>query len=85
VNQFNGFLLAVSSDSMYELLADLRAIKAVHACYAFGDTHHFTLDLSACSKQELDELLKQKGHENLVISQVKATVEDCFMQLVLKK
>jgi ABC-type multidrug transport system ATPase subunit len=75
-------LWAVASDEMSKLLKDLRINPAVKTCYAFGDTHHISLNTDASlTPESLLLYLKEKGHQNIDIQAIKAGIEDCFMEL----
>lgn len=78
---FDKILWAVQSDSMSKLLTDLRRHEQVRTCFAFGDTHHITLDDSTLTTTSLKEYLAGLGHENIEIAPIPATIEDCFMNL----
>ena len=73
---------------MYRLLKDLRENKFVLSTYAFGDVHHVTIDPSvkkgekAFSKADLESYLNDKNHEEVEIAPIKASIEDCFMQMI---
>jgi ABC-type multidrug transport system ATPase subunit len=86
--QFTKILWAVQSDDMSKLLHDLRAYPSVLTCFAFGDTHHITLDLSLSDEKSqkrqgasLESYLAGKGHSNIHIELISAGIEDCFMEL----
>jgi len=81
VNGFDGRLLAVTSDAMTRLLADLRLHEQTMSCFAFGDTHHLTLKNDTLTDTDLKSWLGQRGHTNVHIRPIDATIEDCFMQL----
>jgi ABC-type multidrug transport system ATPase subunit len=80
VARFDKPLLAVSGNNMSELLRALRNIPAVIGCYAFGDTHHAVLGKGADKTHIENELLKN-GHRHVEIKEIRATVEDCFMEM----
>ena len=80
VNQFGKILWAVQSDNMPKLLTDLRLNYHISSCFAFGDTHHVTID-GKFSMKELESYLTEKGHEEILIQQVQANIEDCFMDI----
>ena len=46
VSQFQKNLWSVRSNNMFQLLNDLRTFSAITSCFAFGDTHHITMDTS---------------------------------------
>ncbi len=78
---FNKTLWAVRGDRMFQLLSDLRKIPYVKACFAFGDTHHVTVDDTNFSENDLTMALQNKGHSGVEVKPVEAGIEDCFMAL----
>lgn len=73
-------LLAVQSDNMHKLLADLHDYQQVKSSYSFGETFHVTLrDQSPAD--ELKVYLKQRGHSDVNIRSIAPSIEDCFMLL----
>lgn len=73
-------LLAVQSDNMHKLLADLHDYPQVKSSYSFGETFHVTLrDQSPAD--ELKAYLKQRGHSDVNIRSIAPSIEDCFMLL----
>lgn len=79
VDQFSHELWAVKGADMYQILKDLRANKEVRSSFAFGDTHHITV--YSMTKDELRDYLNSKGHTDVEITMIKASIEDCFMEL----
>jgi len=79
VNDYDQVLWAVKSDHMSKLLKDLRANLEVKSCFAFGDTHHITV--GKITQKELEKYLKEIGHQNITIEPIKASIEDCFLEL----
>ncbi len=59
----------------------------VKTSFAFGDTHHVTIDqqyqsdASDMAKDQLTAYLADKGHTEISIQPIDATIEDCFMEL----
>lgn len=80
MNSFDEILWSVRSDKMYQLLLDLRANHLVKSCFAFGETHHITVR-KELSMGELTRYLEYRGHEDVKIASIKASVEDCYMHL----
>lgn len=78
---FAGPLWAISSNKMHKLLNDVRSFEATTSCYAFGDTHHFTTGNDGFDTASLVRFLEQRGHADIRIEQIKATIEDCYMLL----
>lgn len=81
VKQFSKTLWAIKSNNMSKLLTDLRTIKAIESCFAFGDSHHVTVNSSEFTIDSLQKLLIDKGHTNIKIDAIDPSIEDCFMAL----
>jgi ABC-type multidrug transport system ATPase subunit len=81
VGQFGKTLWAVSGDRMSKLLTDLRQCPGVRSCFAFGSTHHITVDTAVLTVESLHRRLTELGHRHVEIYPITATVEDCFMEL----
>jgi ABC-2 type transport system ATP-binding protein len=79
VNEYKQELWAVNGSDMSKLLKDLRANPEVKSCFAFGDTHHVTV--GDITQKELKDYLEEKGHTDIIILPIKASIEDCFMEL----
>ncbi len=84
VSQFSETLWSVKSNNMSKLLTDLRKINEVNSCFAFGDSHHVTIENLQLKIENLIEILLKAGHENIEISEIKPGIEDCFMELSRK-
>lgn len=83
IHQYPQKLFAVMSKYMGTLLTDLRSIKNISSCNAFGQYHHITFqDEDEWTTQQLIEELESKGHINLEIKLIKPTIEDCFIKLI---
>lgn len=76
-------LWSVTADNMHGLLNDLRSCPYVRSSFSFGASYHVTMVESATAAM-LDEYLINKGYGNIDITEIKPTVEDCFM-LMLKE
>ncbi len=85
INNYTETLWAIRSDRMHQLLTDLRDIPGVKTAFAFGETHHATIDDTLISIQELQTTLDLRMHQNVFVQKVKPTIEDCFMNLQSKK
>lgn len=83
ISEYPWPLYAVKSDDMSGLLKDLRTQKELLDCNAFGEYHHITFDRDSETEKNIVLMrLKDRGHRNIVMSQVKPTIEDCFIQLM---
>lgn len=81
VDKYTETLWAVRSNNMHQLLTDLRSINGVKTAFAFGETHHATINTEKLSQEELYKILQQKGHSQITIGQEFPSIEDCFMNL----
>jgi ABC-2 type transport system ATP-binding protein len=78
-------LYAVRAARMHPLLQDLRAYPAAHSCYAFGESAHLSLaDPDADAAAHLTAYLTSKGHREVTVMPVPATIEDTFMDLLAR-
>lgn len=83
-NIIRGFtkpLWAVRGDRMSQLLSDLRKIPGIKTCFAFGDTHHVTVDKNELSENDLIAALVSQGHSGVEVATIEASIEDCFMDI----
>lgn len=81
VNRFSKTLWGIHSNNMSKLLTDLRNHPNVNSCYAFGDFHHATITNDNLKMEELTDYLFHLNHSEIQISEIKASIEDCFMEL----
>ena len=78
---FDRPLYAVSGDSMFALLKDIRQFPGVYSSYAFGDTHHVAFGKEQADIDGFREYLEKRGHSEIEITPIRAGIEDCFMDL----
>ncbi len=76
-------IFSVKSDDIFNLLNDLRQISRVHTVFAFGQSARISFKNQE-SEEFLSKYLNAKGHTGIQISRVKANIEDCFMELMIK-
>ena len=86
--QYQNTLWSVHSHDMSRLLSDLRSNANIDTCFAFGDTHHVTVrkeSLDSASDvfdyEKLQHFLEERGHREIEINAIEASIEDCFMEL----
>lgn len=79
-DEFSEPLWAVRSDKMHQLLSDVRGFAGVKFCYAFGSVHHF-ITTDEFNPIKFKEYLETKGHGEVDVCTVRATIEDCYMLL----
>jgi len=77
-------IIQVHAKNMYRLINDLRAFEKAEAVYAFGQFAHFTGINDETECNELDNYLHKLGHENILVEEIPAGIEDVFMNLMEK-
>lgn len=91
-------LWAVRSDEMHQLLGDLREYPSTKTAFSFGEKFHVTLSddnkadsdpaasrtafSSDVTTQVLVNYLSHRGHHNVSVAPIEASIEDCFMALM---
>lgn len=93
--KFPHAILAVKSRDTFALLQDLRKFPEAHSCYSFGNYQHLYLHSeggagnseggAGNSAARLQEYLEQKGHQDIIINPIEASIEDCFMLRMSKE
>jgi ABC-type multidrug transport system ATPase subunit len=82
-SNFEKKLYAVKSNSMFQLLKELRAWEATDSIFPFGEVHHLTLkDDAFATENKILAYLQEKNHTQIIVSQIGATIEDVFMRLM---
>lgn len=81
VQQYDQILWAAKSSRMFELLHDLRENNKVAQSFSFGEMHHITITDASYTPMELQQWLEAKGHQEVEVHKIEATIEDCFMAL----
>lgn len=81
ISSYSDTLFAVRSDEMHKLLSDLRQYPYIKTAFSFGETFHITLSEER-PISDLSNYLINKGHHNVEVSTIEASIEDCFMALM---
>lgn len=80
IANFREQLFAVSAKNMPKLLKDVREYQYIKSCFAFGDAHHVVVN-DGFNVNNFKDYLKQNEHQDITIQQIKAGIEDCYMNL----
>lgn len=80
ISGYSEIIWSVQSDHMHQLLTDLRQHEEVTSAFSFGETYHVTVR-QGISIDSLTAYLEGKGHKQVRIAPIHATIEDCFMLL----
>jgi len=84
INTYPLKLFSVKSNDIFTLLNDMKQFPSSHTVYAFGQAAHISIREGDTDADAIGAYLRGKGHMNLQISKIQATIEDCFMELMNK-
>lgn len=80
IERYPDILWEVKGSRKRALLNDLRSHPSVRTAFSFGETFHITVTRET-TEEHLKKFLADKGHTDLQIRPIEATIEDCFMLL----
>lgn len=75
-------LFAISSSNTYKLIQDLKDYENSKTVHPFGLAIHYTDKREKTDPNEIANYLKSKQHKDILIEQIEANIEDCFMDLM---
>ncbi len=84
VSGYRNKLWGIKGDKMASLISDIRNVKGIISCFAFGGSLHTAVDESVINIAQLKEHLINRGNIDVEIEEIKAGIEDCFMELADK-
>lgn len=85
IESFEHHLFDVKSQNVHFILKLLQGWDMCHSCNTFGQSVHFTAKISGITENEIIEYIKNNSTiQNVQITKIKATIEDCFMELMNK-
>ena len=83
VERYPDRLCAVQAARMHALLDDLRACPLVKTSFSFGASCHATVQ-EGVRPEDVAAYLTGRGHRDVNVCPIAATIEDCFMALMSK-
>ena len=84
-SDFPEVLYNIKTDTMYNLLQDLRSYDFQNSVFPFGEYVHYSDQRENFNTTDLKKYLSDKQHKNIIIEQVEPTIEDRFMKLMQSK
>ena len=81
IGNFGRKLWAVKSNNIYKLITDLKILDFIDTVFPFGEYLHVTTKMEDLNVNELKSILNEKNHLGIEIHEIRANIEDCFMQL----
>lgn len=82
IGNFGRKLWAIKSDSIYQLILDLKQQESIDTVFPFGEYLHVTSKMNDFDINKLVPGLKENGHNHIEIKEIEANIEDCFMELM---
>jgi len=82
VNKFPRKLFAIRAANMYQLKDDLQHYNNCHSVHLFGQFLHYTDMYESVSVQEIQSFIENKGHQHVLVEEIKPGIEDCFIALM---
>ncbi|NLN31522.1 MAG: ABC transporter ATP-binding protein [Bacteroidales bacterium] len=79
--KFSRKLFSVKSSEKYKLTSALRSFPGTHTAYPFGDSVHLTFRENEFDPS-LEEYLNSRGLHDVSIAEIKAGIEDSFLELM---
>lgn len=84
ISNYSETLWAVQATQMHRLLGDLRECPKIKSSFAYGDTHHITVE-GTLTMEELKSYLTERGHTNIAIEAIEPSIEDCYIDIQQKR
>jgi ABC-2 type transport system ATP-binding protein len=78
-------LWAVHSARFFDLLTDLHNYPGIHSVHAFGQVAHVTFEKTGSPAEDLRKYLAEARHEDVAVEEIRPTIEDCFMELMISE
>jgi ABC-type multidrug transport system ATPase subunit len=82
IDAYPNQLFAVRSENAYHLLSDLGEFPGMHSVHPFGQSVHLSTGKNKIPKELIREFLEKKEHRNILVEEIRPTIEDCFMELM---
>ncbi len=80
---FGKKLFSIRASDKYKLIVSLRKFSGSSSAFPFGDSVHVTF-VNDRYDESLVSFLKAEGNENVMIEEIKAGIEDRFLELMEK-
>lgn len=84
IDSYNKPLYAIRCQYPFQLCQLLNSFPFTHSCYSFGESVHLTLKQEYTEIDKVREFLSLYTTEVYTITPIKATIEDCFIELMTK-
>lgn len=81
--KFSKKLFAIKHHNPHRVITTLRQYQFCENIYAFGETVHYIDKRKDFSENEILSFLNEQAVEEAAIEQIKATIEDCFIDLMI--
>jgi ABC-type multidrug transport system ATPase subunit len=82
-NQFPHQLFSVKAPQLHKILNDIRNDETIGNCYAYGESLHFYFR-NEFDESRIKNILQNHGSPDAPITNIRPTIEDCFIELMTK-
>ena len=83
INEFPGRLFSIQTSSRYEMIHYLKANKNTFTTFLFGEAIHYSDKRENINPDILKKEWEQECKASFNVTSISATIEDCFMSLML--
>ncbi|HPO63091.1 MAG TPA: hypothetical protein PK762_08415, partial [Candidatus Kapabacteria bacterium] len=80
---FSKKLYAIKHSNPHKVITTLRGYEFCENIYPFGETLHYIDKLENFKENDILNYLEKNGVESASIEPIKATIEDCFIDLMV--
>lgn len=81
VNEFSKPLYKIMGSDRHQLSADIHSFQGTYSSYWFGDNIHW-IPQNGYDVSMLEDYIKNLNYKDITIENIKANIEDCFMDLM---
>lgn len=82
IDSYPDKLYSIKATNIPALLKAMSTYENILSNYAFGDSIHVTFKSDLIDEDKVRDYLRSKGIENIKIKEIRASVEDCFINLL---
>ncbi len=82
---FEGHLFEIKSDNLHSIKNKLNESFGTNSAHLFGQSIHFSNPERNLDSYEIKNWMTKNGYPSAEINHIDASIEDCFMQLMVEK
>lgn len=82
VESFKKKIFSVNAKNKFKLIQDLKGFEFTENSYPFGETFHYIDKREQFDINEMKNFLANAKHEEILVEETQADIEDCFIALM---